>query len=315
MALIGIDARLLSYRRGIGNFVYNLLTELAKIPGDERYILYVDDDRAKEFAPQNPRFTVKNIGVKIYPLWEQISLPLTVGSDGLDILHCPANTAPLFLPKRPNLILTIHDVMYLLPSSVLPKASSFYQRAGRIYYCKISPLAAKRAVRIMTISGKSKMDIIENLHIEPNKIQVVYLAGNAICQRIDDNDIVSKVMRQFAITGRYVFALGALDPRKNTENILRSFARMKQLSPLPIQLVLAGLSAEAQKIFHSFISKLGLNGKVILLGFVTELELTALYNGADVFFVSISVRRFWHACYRIIRMWNTRCHFIHRLNT
>jgi len=59
---IGIDARLLTYRRGIGNFVYNLLAELAKGPGDEQYILYVDNVQAAQSAPQDPRFVVRMIG-------------------------------------------------------------------------------------------------------------------------------------------------------------------------------------------------------------------------------------------------------------
>lgn len=280
---VAIDARLLAYRRGMGNFVCNLLMELAKLPGDERYILYVDDVRAGEHAPQDPRFTVRKLSPKIYPLWEQISLPLALARDRPDILHCPANTAPLFLPKRLKLILTIHDVMYLLPASVLPRTPSLYQRAGRLYYRRMAPHAAKRAARIMTVSENSKRDITEIMHIPCEKIQVVYGAGNAICRRFDDPSPVVEVKRRYSIDGRYIFALGALDPRKNTIGVLRSFARLKQLSALPVQLVLAGLSPEAKSKFHVLGSKLGLDGQVILLGFVSEQELAALYNGADVF--------------------------------
>jgi glycosyltransferase involved in cell wall biosynthesis len=260
---IGIDARLLTYRRGMGNYVYNLLVELAKLPGDERYILYVDDLRAAEHSPQNPRFVVKRLAPRFYPLWEQVSLPLAVARDRPDILHCPANTAPLFLPKRLKQVLTIHDVMYMLPTSVLPRTPSPYQRAGRLYYRCLAPQAAKRAACIVTDSEKSKRDITEKLHISCGNILVVYAAGDAICRRFDDSSQVVAVKERYAIEGPYVFALGALDPRKNTENILRAFARLRQLYTVPIQLVLAGLSSKAQIRFHALGSKLGLDAHAI----------------------------------------------------
>jgi glycosyltransferase involved in cell wall biosynthesis len=283
MTRIGIDARLLVYRRGMGNYVYNLLMELANLPGNDQFVLYVDDLRAGEYAPKDPRFKVIKIGPKFYPFWEQISLPLVVAHDRLDVLHCPANTAPIFLPKRLKLVLTIHDVMYLLPNSILPQSPSLYQRAGRLYYRWMAPQAAKRAVRIMTVSESSKRDIADKLCIPSGKIQMVYEAGNAICRRFDDPFPVVEVKSRYAIEGRYVFALGALDPRKNTAGVLRAYTRFIQTFSQPIQLVLAGLSQEAKSKFNGLVSELGLDGKVIVLGFISEKELAALYNGAELF--------------------------------
>jgi glycosyltransferase involved in cell wall biosynthesis len=283
MTRIGIDARLLIYRRGIGNFVYNLLAELARLPGNEQYILYTDDMRAAQFAPQDSRFVVKKLGPKIYPLWEQVSLPLTIRRDRLDVLHCPANTAPLFLPANVKLVLTIPDVIYALPKSVLPKSPSLYQRLGRMYYRVFAQQAAKKATCVMTISEHSKYDLIKIFGVLEEKIRVVYLAANPLQQYYGEPLIVEEVMKRFAIKGKYVFALGALDPRKNTLAILNSFALLSKMCTLSPQLVIAGLTQSAKKKFSRVIDTLGIQKQVVLLGFVSEEQLAALYKGADVF--------------------------------
>ncbi|MCX6983444.1 MAG: glycosyltransferase family 1 protein, partial [Lentisphaerae bacterium] len=280
---IGIDARLLTYRRGIGNFVHNLLRELAELPGDEQYILYVDDMRAAEFAPHEPRFVVKKLGPRLYPLWEQVSLPLAVAHDRLDVLHCPVNTAPLFLPRNVKLALTVHDVMYALPKSVLQPSPSLYQRLGRVYYRLFALQAVKRATCVMTDSEHSRRDVAQILHTSVDRIRVVYASGNPICRRFEDRSPVDDVKQCYSIKGRFILALGALDPRKNTPGVLRAFACFREISASPMQLVIAGLAQNAKKRFSTIVGEMGLQEQVILLGFVSEQELGTLYNGADAF--------------------------------
>ena len=281
---IGIDCYWLSLRRGIGNYTYNLLYALSKVATDHSFVLYVNDPKVLSAVPIDPRFTIKVLGKKLpYPVWEQVSLPLAAARDRLDILHCLANTAPLFLPRHLKLILTIHDVMYLLPTSVLPQSPSFYQRVGRLYYRLLAPQAAKRAICIMTVSKHSMRDIVDKLHVPNKKIQVIYESGNVQCRRLADSSPVTEVKQRYSIEGQFIFALGALDPRKNTVGVLRSFAYLRQMTALPIKLVIAGLSQKAKSNFQSVVSEMVLDRHVILLGFISEEELVVLYNGASVF--------------------------------
>jgi len=281
---IGIDCYWLSLRRGIGNYTYNLLYALSKVATDHSFVLYVNDPKVLSAVPIDPRFTIKVLGKKLpYPVWEQVSLPLAAARDRLDILHCLANTAPLFLPRHLKLILTIHDVMYLLPTSVLPQSPSFYQRVGRLYYRLLAPQAAKRAICIMTVSKHSMRDIVDKLHVPNEKIQVIYESGNVQCRRLADSSPVTEVKQRYSIEGQFIFALGALDPRKNTVGVLRSFAYLRQMTALPIKLVIAGLSQKAKSNFQSVVSEMVMDRHVILLGFISEEELVVLYNGASVF--------------------------------
>lgn len=279
---IGIDARLILYRRGMGTFVYNLLAAIAGVTGDYSIILYVDDARAAEFVPQDQRFVVKVLAPKIYPLWEQISLPLAVARDRIAILHCAANTAPMRLPSGVKLVLTIHDVMYMLPNSVLPSSPSLYQRLGRQYRRWVVPPASRRANVIVTDSHHSSRDIETYLGAGKDKLKVIYGAPNAACRLITDATILNIVRGRYGLKSPFFLALAAVDPRKNTARIIEAYAKFRQMKTGDYQLLLVGLTPANQTPFRQLVQRLGVADEVVLAGFVSEEDLVALYNAAEV---------------------------------
>lgn len=279
---VAVDARLLTYRRGIGNFVYNLLVGLAELPCGHSFVLYVDDPEAVEFAPADPRFTVKVLGPKAYPVWEQISLALAVGRDQVDVLHCPANTAPLVLTRRVRLVLTIHDVMYLLPKSVLPESPSLYQRLGRLYLRLVVPRVARRAATIVTDSHYSRQDIVKYLSLDENDVRVIWGAPNRACRIITDPVALAAVRAKYRLAQPFILALAAVDPRKNTPRIIEAYARFQQQVEGCYQLALVGLSPSGQAQFRRLAQTLGVVGGVVFAGFVPEEDLVALYNAAEM---------------------------------
>lgn len=279
---IGIDARLVTYRRGMGNLVYNLLIELAKLPMAHHFYLYVDQPQAIDYLPQDPRFTPRVILPGFYPLWEQILLPRQAQRDQLDILHCPANTAPIWMPKDIGLVITIHDVMYLLPKTIIPTSPSLYQRLGRSYRRWVVPYAAQRAALVLSDSAYSRTDTLRFLHLEAKRVQVVYGAQSPAFRKIDDIDCLKAIKVKFGIKGPMVVALGAIDPRKNTGRVIEAFAQFKREVNDPYQLVLVGLDQRSQALFSEQATRLGINTSVIFLDFIAEDELILLYNSAKM---------------------------------
>jgi len=279
---IGIDARTLRNRRGIGNVVFHLLHGLSKINEDCSFIIYIDDEKSIELIPNDSRFTVVIIRNKIYPFWEQISLPLRVIKDELDILHCPGNSAPVFLPRRVKLVLSIMDVMFMFPASQLPKSPSWYQRIGRVYLKYIVPVVAMRASAITTISSSSRSDILKYIKVPEDRISVILLAANSACRIICDEDKIKSLLTKFQLNGSFILALGALDPRKNTAMILKSFSILKKNYASDIKLVVVGLSIQAINFFHKLAVDLGISKEVELVGFINEDELVVLYNAAEM---------------------------------
>lgn len=279
---IGIDARLLTYRRGIGNFVYNLLAALAELPNAYSLVLYVDDPRAVGLVPTGSRFTVKVLAPRLYPLWEQFSLPLAAARDQLHILHCPANTAPLRLPQQIRLVLTIHDVMYLLPVSVLSESPSLYQRLGQLYRRLVVPRVAPLARAIITDSVYSRQDIIKYLPVPAESVRVIWGAPSHACRVITDTAILANIRAKYGLNSRFILALAALDPRKNTARIIEAYARFRRQATGRYQLALVGLTPAGRARFRQLAETLGVADEVIAAGFVPEEDLVALYNAAEL---------------------------------
>lgn len=294
MLHIGIDARLIHYRRGMGTVVYSLINEWVRFittPCDNapipfRLTLYVDSARAVTAAAPfaNDHVSVRQFGPAFYPLWEQWLLPRQVLKDEVDVLYCPANTAPIFLPAPIKLALTIHDVMYLLPQGQLPTSPSLYQRLGRHYRRWVVPKAARRANLIVTDSQFSRRDILQylgrSLSTSADAIQVVTLAAAAeYGPQLPEN--VALGLAQLKVRPPYILGLGAIDPRKNTTRLIEAFAQLENRSQ---KLVITGLDPAAQAYFGKLAQQYGLNlgNDVILLGFVSERELAALYAGATL---------------------------------
>lgn len=294
MLHIGIDARLIHYRRGMGTVVYSLINEWVRFittPCDDapipfRLTLYVDSARAVTAAAPfaNDHVSVRQFGPAFYPLWEQWLLPRQVLKDEVDVLYCPANTAPIFLPAPIKLALTIHDVMYLLPQGQLPTSPSLYQRLGRHYRRWIVPKAARRANLIVTDSQFSRRDILQylgrSLSTSAVAIQVVTLAAAAeYGPQLPEN--VALGLAQLKVRPPYILGLGAIDPRKNTTRLIEAFAQLKNRTQ---KLVVTGLDLAAQTYFGKLAQQYGLNlgNDVILLGFVSERELATLYTGATL---------------------------------
>ena len=279
---IGIDARTLINRRGIGNVVFHLLKGLSKIPYDCSFVIYIDDLNSIELIPKDSRFSVKVLQPKNYPIWEQVRLPISAMHDELDVLHCPANSAPVFLPRRLKLVLSIMDVMFMFPTSQLPKSPSCYQRIGREYLKYVVPVVAKQASMITTISYSSRNDILRYIDVPEERISVIWLAANNACGIISDESKISAVRTKLRLENSFVLALGALDPRKNTATILKSFAKFKKLHSCEIKLAVVGLSAQGIESFLRLADDLGIANEVVFAGFVTEDDLVALYNAAEL---------------------------------
>jgi glycosyltransferase involved in cell wall biosynthesis len=281
---IGIDARFaIHQRRGIGNYTLKLIQHLADMDASNQYILYVDNDEY-EILPKNKNIVTKVIKPSNYMLWEQIALPMQAVKDGIQILHCPGNTAPLTLNGNIKLVASIMDVMYLKSYAELPKSSSIYQRAGRLYRRAVVPRSMNRLSRVITISHYSKKDIAKHFpDLGDEKIRVIYLAASERYRELDKGSSLRAVNDRFGIDGRYVMTLGAMDPRKNTEMVIRNYIELRNEKKISEKLFVIGISDWKQLNVPKEVQESRHWKDVIFVDYVTDDELVMIYNAAALF--------------------------------
>lgn len=272
---VGVDARLLGTGRGIGNVLGALLTEFAAMDLAEQFILYTPPGGQSVAASAFPRFQTRELQTSFFPLYEQVALPRQARLDGCDVLYCPANTAPLRSPVP--VVVHLHDLIFLKDLPDPAGLRTRYQKLGRTYSRFVVPRAARRATRVLTISEFSRQDIASTLGIAAERIGV---APNALTDRADaiETECARPIVEALGVKGAYVLTLGASDPRKNIDVVLRAFASLPDLF-----LVIAGCQPSAARAFTARASELGLANRVRVLEFVERTQLQALYRCADAF--------------------------------
>ncbi len=280
---IGFDGRLLAYRRGMGGFAASLLAAMSSVDFDGEIRVYVNDVASSGILPDDHRFRAF-LSVNVpFPIWEQALLPSLAVRDKLDLLHCPSNTGPVCLPRRTKLLLTIHDVMYLLPKDRLPQSPSMYQRVGRMYRKLMVPVALRRASVVFADSWHSKQDIEHYLPMARHKTEVVYGAAKPAFRRCSDQTLIDVMWKRHGIDGRPIVALGAIDPRKNTGRVIKAYAMLVAMYGAAVpKLVVSGLDAMARERFRNLVAELGLSDQIVLLGFITEAELVMLFSNCTL---------------------------------
>jgi glycosyltransferase involved in cell wall biosynthesis len=283
--IIGIDTRFaLKKRRGIGNYTLNLVQFLAKIDQENQYFLYTDQPDSENILPKTANFEVRILVPTNYLLWEQLVLPRQASKDGVNLLHCTANTSPVFLNKSTKLIVTIHDVMYLKDSALLPNSNVTYQKLGKIYRSAIVSKTIRNATKVITVSNFSKSDILHHFpSLQTSSIITTYEAPDAAFNILDSQYTSKIIKNSFNLAGKYLLTLGGTDPRKNTKLVIRAFSKLKQTKNISEKLVIVGIPNWKQSEFYDLVCLLQCENDVIFTDYVTQDELVCLYNCATLF--------------------------------
>ena len=283
---VGIDARFVTRlpRRGIGNYSLNLINELVKLEPTIEYTLYIAEPDIENILPNLSNVKVRQLWPSIYPIWENIALPIAVHNDQLDVLHCLANTAPIFLPSRVRLVLSIMDVMFLQTGEFLPRPTTRYQKWGRIYRALLVPFVARLASKIVTISEFSKKDFLHLVpRVDADLISVTHLSCDPVF--INELDNFDEPTSRIAgiIHVPFILCLGANDPRKNTLQLVHAYLRLLIQHNIPENLVISGYADWEKSESYLVVKEAGAEARVKFLDFITIDELAMLYRKAVVF--------------------------------
>ncbi len=211
---IAIDAR--KWRDyGIGTYVRNLLRHLARLDQATDYVVLChqrDRSVADELGANFEAVTDASPG---YSIREQLTIPLDLRRERIDLFHEPHYVLPPLTPCRS--VVTIHDCIHLRFPQYLPN------RLGYAYARTSMWIATHRANRVLTVSEASKRDILEYFHIPESKIDVIY---NGIDERFwspPDADDIDRIRERYQLDGRFVLYAGNIKPHKNLERLIDAF--------------------------------------------------------------------------------------------
>jgi glycosyltransferase involved in cell wall biosynthesis len=287
---------------GMGNHLSYLLPALDGIErGDERYKLLVprfpgEPSRVggssgaalrTEAGPLSHRFSATEsrvIGPRRLPIqlsklwWEQAGIVLAGRRAGIDILHSPYWTNPLWSPWPT--VVTVHDVIQL----VLPQYQALARQ--RVYFGLVTR-ALRRATAIITVSECSRQDLVRTVGIPIERVFVVENAIPETLQPVTDEAALAAVRAHHGLTQPFVLYLGANDLRKNLNRLIRAYAALPRALRDAYQLVVAGRQWPHDHPLYPdpklVVRELGIQGRVVFTGGIPEAEKAALLSAATVF--------------------------------
>ncbi len=265
-----IDARMVNaHLHGIGRYTYELIKGIS-IYGENIHIkLLVNDlESASKIFKGIDNIEFIKIKAKFLSLFEQIELPLILNNiEPNAIFHSPSFVSSPFINCKS--IMTIHDLNHL----ELPQ---MYSRFHKYYYKYIVKPSALKCNKVITVSNFSKLQIMNWLNCDDNKIEVTYNGVDKKYCKIDDAIQLEKVKKAYNLTEKFILYIGNLKPHKNLETLLKSMKIIKS----NVVLVVNGKENDRIK---EFIEERNLQNKVRFIGYVEEEDLPILLNLAKIF--------------------------------
>ena len=202
-------------------------------------------------------------------LWEQVELPLRALRLGADVLHAPGGTPAPFVTSMKR-VMTVHDLAPTRHPELLPHARS------RWYWGRLVPRAARRAHAVLVPSAATKRDVVALAGVPEARVHV---APWGVPLDVAGGATPNEVRATHGLPEVFVLYVGTIDRRKDYRTLLGALAR---LGP-EVHLVVAGTIIAGRTDFLPTVSTLGLDGRVRVLGYVPERDLSGLYRAADVF--------------------------------
>lgn len=275
--LIAIDARSVfrTDRRGTGKALVLLYRHACQLRPDWRFIaLHRQAADPLDDPVRQPNFIPRRIEMPgdRFDLWEQFRLPLEARRMGADVLHCPANTCPVWTATP--MLVTVHDLIPLdMPDGLPAPWVQRFERSVR--------LAARRAAAITCPSEYTRQRLVQDLGASAHRVMVTPWGPTADPIRLPESDIDSRLARR-GITGPFVLHMGANEPRKNTRRLLDAWASIPPALRDHWRLVIVGVDPATAVSLRDRCEESGLSARTHIEGFADETDLAALTQRAGV---------------------------------
>jgi glycosyltransferase involved in cell wall biosynthesis len=262
---IGIDYRpAYADRGGIPVYVRALVQALGARFPEDRLLLYGLQARRREEVRAG-RARPRPAGARLFSApvptraVETLSR-LGFGPDrlvgGCDVFHL--TDYALLSPSSAALVATVHDVLF----EELPRAFTPAMRRGLRH---VTRRVVRSAARVVVPSARTKRALVERHRADPSRVDVVPLAPRVLPEALPE--------RSF---GRYVLAVGTLEPRKNLDRLLVAH-RAALARGADVDLVVVGRRGWIDDAVHAAVS---CAPRVRYEGGVSDARLASLYGGA-----------------------------------
>ncbi len=269
---VGIDIHSVGKQQtGNETYIRNLVDNLLDLDSDDTdfHLFYTHEDKMKVDArvPQT-RITPPQSIFRI-----PFVFPYQLHKEKIDVAHFQYVIPPITCCPT---AVTIHDISY-----------EFHPEYFNPMECRrmklLIPYSARKSQHILTVSEYSKQQIVEKYRVPEEKVTVTYNGVSDQFRVLGDELLTLQKLARFALDKPYILAVGNLQPRKNIERLIRAYSILRSAGKIDLDLVLVGRLRWGGAAIFDEVESLGIKEHIHITGYVSDDELVALYNKANLF--------------------------------
>jgi glycosyltransferase involved in cell wall biosynthesis len=268
--IVGIDARTLyfpdSTARGVGQYSLNHMLAIIRLKPEWNFILF---GMAPTPPPCLEQAQFANISFRHHSEYNPQDVDLVHICDPMTIMDGYVSPVKLFPHTRRTM--TFYDLIPL----------SFYfeqwpELRRKPYTERLSEVASSNSV-LLSISEFTRYELLKHLVIQPDSVVTIMAGANHIQTTLDRHFDREKIKVRLGITKPFFLHVGALDPHKNFETVIKAFAELYRHED--VQLVVVGELSGSLLEYARWFRESGV-ANVLFTGFIDRGVLEILYNEA-----------------------------------
>jgi glycosyltransferase involved in cell wall biosynthesis len=172
-------------------------------------------------------------------------------------------------------VITAHDLSWIRYPETHP--------AERVEIMnRLFPRSLARADHVITDAAYTREEIISQFGVSPDRITSVPLGARGVFRPREEDECRYVLSNHDLAYRSFVLCVGTLEPRKNLEFMIRTYAAMPDRFRARRPLVIVGMKGWLTSSLESVMQPLVASGQVRPLGFVSEEDLAILYASAAV---------------------------------
>jgi glycosyltransferase involved in cell wall biosynthesis len=216
-----------------------------------------------------------------YPAWIGLRSAHDAKLAGADIVHYADGLVPIV--RHGRTVLAVHDM-----SVVRQRRTHSWPRYARIPFALLSP----RLADLVIVPSRATADEVMRLcGVPANRVEVIPYAPQHGVMPAEKATIAGVLRPYDLVEGRYILALGTIEPRKNHLRLISAFEALARRGEIDddIVLAIAGQPGWGHQSVMAAIATSPVSSRIRVPGYVPGDALPALLTGARaVAYVSLS---------------------------
>jgi len=264
---------------GIAAYAASLIEGFNNYGKHEYFIFHLEQDPDSINGSANCKsipIIMPSNGTRILSMlgWET-KIDKIIKKNNLDLAICTSATLTTFQFGVPY-IGVVHDLMhkyYRFPE---------YNFTRRLMRDLIYKKHLQDSLYIVADSVMTKNDLVRFYKAEKNKVQVIPFCPpfHIFKYKNLERNVIDKVINKYNLPEEFIFYPAQFWHHKNHIRLIKAIDLLRKNSDITVSLVLVGSKREAYDDVMKLIGERRLNNRIRHIGFVSDIELVALYKAS-----------------------------------